>query len=162
MAPVIRPAERGEMRAIRRLIAKYPQLLMQTDLPRTPSFFVADLDGRIIGCAALQIYSRRLAEIRSLAVDPDHRHAGVGRRLVEACQLRAAERGVTQVMAVTSSPQFFERSGFSTFKRERIALFWDTSSTAEAEAEKKDGVGNEEGEREIPDAGAGANAPATL
>ena len=125
MAPVIRPAERGEMRAIRQLIGKYPQLLMQSDLPRTPSFFVAELEGRIVGCAALQIYSRRLAEIRSLAVDPEFLHLGVGSRLVEACQRRADERGVTQVMAVTSSPGFFERAGFSTFKRERIALFWD-------------------------------------
>jgi N-acetylglutamate synthase-like GNAT family acetyltransferase len=29
-------------------------------------------------------------------------------------------------MAVTSSPEFFEKAGFSTFKKERIALFWDT------------------------------------
>jgi amino-acid N-acetyltransferase len=99
---------------------------MQRDFPRTPSFYVADLDGRIVGCAALQIYSRRLAEVRSLAVDPELVHSGIGRRLVEACQQRAAERGVSQVMAVTSSPAFFEKAGFSTFKRERIALFWDT------------------------------------
>lgn len=132
MTPVVRPAERGEMPAIRALIAKYPQLLMQRDFPRTPSFFVAELDGRIVGCAALQIYSRRLAEVRSLAVDPDLVHSGIGSRLVEACQRRAAERGVSQVMAVTSSAPFFEKAGFSTFKRERIALFWDTPGVPEA------------------------------
>ncbi len=130
MTPVIRPAQRGEMPAIRALIAQYPQLLMQRDFPRTPSFFVAELEGKIVGCAALQIYSRRLAEVRSLAVAPEFVHLGVGSRLVEACQQRAAERGVSQVMAVTSSPTFFEKSGFSTFKRERIALFWDAAPDA--------------------------------
>lgn len=119
------------MPAIRALVGQYPQLLMQRDFPRTPSFYVAELGGRIIGCAALQIYSRRLAEVRSLAVDREHLQTGVGRLLVEACQRRAAERGVSQVMAVTSSPGFFEKAGFSTFKRERIALFWDTAVEGE-------------------------------
>jgi amino-acid N-acetyltransferase len=130
MELVIRPAEPGEMPAIRKLIARYPHLLMQSDLPRTPSFFVAESEGRIVGCSALQIYSRRLAEIRSLAVDPEILHLGVGRRLVEACQRRAAERGVSQVMAVTSTPEFFEKAGFSTFKKERLALFWDAPESS--------------------------------
>ena len=113
------------MRAIRRLIALYPDLLMQRELPRIPSFFVAELAGRLIGCCALQVYSRRLAELRSLAVAPEHLRQGVGARLVEACQGRARERGVSQVMAVTSTAPFFEQAGFSTFKKERIALFYD-------------------------------------
>ena len=121
----IRPARSGEMRAIRQLIALYPDLLMQRELPRIPSFFVAERGGRLIGCCALQVYSRRLAEVRSLAVDPAHARRGVGRRLVAACQRRARERGVSQVMAVTSTAPFFEQAGFSTFKRERIALFYD-------------------------------------
>lgn len=116
------------MPAIRRLIRQYPNLLMQSSLPRIPSYFVAKHNGEIIGCCALQIYSLRLAEVRSLAVLPEFVQHGVGRRLVEACQARAAERGIKQVMAVTSSPEFFEKNGFSTFKRERIALFYDVPS----------------------------------
>lgn len=122
---LIRPAVQGEMPAIRRLIRQYPNLLMQSDLPRIPSYFVAQHKDKIVGCCSLQIYSLRLAEIRSLAVAPEFVRSGVGKRLVEACQNRAEERGIKQVMAVTSSPEFFEKSGFSTFKRERIALFYD-------------------------------------
>ena len=122
---IVRSAVQGEMPAIRRLIREYPNLLMQSDLPRIPSYFVAEHRGRIVGCCALQIYSQRLAEIRSLAVATDYVRHGVGRSLVEACQKRAEERGIKQVMAVTSSPEFFEKNGFSTFKRERIALFFD-------------------------------------
>lgn len=117
------------MRVIRGLIAHYPNRLMQRDLPRIPSFFVAELDGRIVGCCALQIYSRRLAEVRSLAVDPACARRGVGRRLVEACQRKAHERGVKQLMAVTSSTEFFEKTGFETFRNERIALFYDVART---------------------------------
>lgn len=113
------------MSAIRKLIGGYKSLLMQSDLPRIPSFFVAELDGRIVGCCALQVYSRRLAEIRSLAVHPDLTRSGIGSQLVDACKARAKERGVKQVMAVTSSADFFEKLDFSTFKRERIALFHD-------------------------------------
>ena len=86
---------------------------------------MAELGGRLVGCCALQIYSRRLAEIRSLAVDPAHACRGIGGRLVEACQRRASERGVGQVMAVTSTASFFEQAGFTTFKAERTALFYD-------------------------------------
>lgn len=125
MQATIRPAAPGEMPAIRRLIAAYESLLMQTDLPRIPSFFVAELDGRLVGCCALQIYSQRLAEIRSLAVHPELTRSGIGSQLVEACKQRARQRRVKQVMAVTSTPQFFETLDFSTFKRERIALFHD-------------------------------------
>ena len=125
MQATIRPAEPGEMSAIRRLIGGYKSLLMQSDLPRIPSFFVAELKGRIVGCCALQVYSRSLAEIRSLAVHPDLTRSGIGSQLVEACKQRAKDRGIKQVMAVTSSPEFFEKLDFSTFKRERIALFHD-------------------------------------
>jgi amino-acid N-acetyltransferase len=122
---LIRPPVQGEMPAIRRLIGQYPNLLMQSGLPRLASYFVAEHKGEIVGCCALQVYSRRLAEVRSLAVEAEFVRHGVGKRLVEACQRRAEERGIKQVMVVTSSPEFFEKNGFSTFKRERIALFYD-------------------------------------
>jgi N-acetylglutamate synthase-like GNAT family acetyltransferase len=131
MQASIRPARPGEMAEIRRLIGGYESLLMQTDLPRIPSFFVAEVGGRLVGCCALQIYSQRLAEIRSLAVHPDWTRSRIGSQLVEACKQRAKDRGVKQVMAVTSSPEFFEKLDFSTFKRERIALFYDTQPPAE-------------------------------
>lgn len=128
----IRTARPGDMPAIRRLIRLHADKLMQTDLPGRQSFFVAETpDGRMVGCAALQVYSKRLAEVRSLAVDPEYGLQGVGKRLVEACQARARERGVRQVLAVTSAVGFFEKSGFSTFKQERVALFYDVEGPEE-------------------------------
>ena len=104
-------------------------------LPRTfdelsellPSFFIAEADGQIVGCAALEIYSRKLAEIRSLAVSPAMQGRGVGKLLVEACIELAREKNVLEVMAITSSDGFFISCGFDfTLPGEKKALFYQT------------------------------------
>ena len=122
---VIRPARRGEMPRIRELIRIFPNELVQSELPRIQSFFVAECDGEIVGCCALRVYSRRLAEVRSLAVHPDHRGQGIAGRLVDACRERGRERGVRQLLAVTSEPKFFEGHGFTVYPGWKTALFHD-------------------------------------
>lgn len=107
-------------------------------LPRTldelqdllETFFVAELDGEIVGCAALEIYSKKLAELRSLAVSPKVQGQGVGRRLVEACVALAHERNVFEVMAISASEDFFKRCGFDfTLPNLRKAFFLQTRDT---------------------------------
>ena len=104
-------------------------------LPRTydelhellANFFVAELDGKIVGCAALEIYSWKLAEIRSLAVGKETQGLGVGRKLVQACVDRAHERQILEVMAITSADGFFMSCGFDyTLPGEKKALFIQT------------------------------------
>jgi N-acetylglutamate synthase-like GNAT family acetyltransferase len=130
----IRPARRGELPRIRELVQIYPDKLMYDDLPGLRSFFVALTKGRIIGCCALQVYSRRLAEVRSLAVHPDFVGQGIGRRLVERCQQRARGRRVKQILTVSSAAGFFEQLGFSTILRERNALFYDVPRRQQPES----------------------------
>ena len=92
-----------------------------------PSFFIAEAEGHIVGCAALEIYSRKLAEIRSLAVSPDVQGMGVGRMLVQACVDLARERNILETMVVTSSDEFFRACGFDfTLPGEKKALFIQT------------------------------------
>jgi len=121
----IRPAVAEDDAVITRLIALFPDKLVQDERPETDRFFVAEFEGRVVACCALDVYSKRLAEIRSLAVDPDHSRLGVGRLLVQACQRKARELGVRQLLAVSSAVEFFEKAGFSTFRQERTALFFD-------------------------------------
>jgi N-acetylglutamate synthase-like GNAT family acetyltransferase len=106
-----------------------------TLLPRTfseleeliPNFFIAEVNGEIVGCAALEIYSRKLAEIRSLAVSHTVQGRGVGKRLVQACVALAQEQGVFEVMAISASDQFFKACGFDfTLPRLRKAYFLQT------------------------------------
>ena len=93
-----------------------------------PNFFVAvDADGVIVGCAALEIYSRKLAEIRSLAVSRSVQGQGVGSKLVAACIERAREHNVLEVMAITASDAFFQSCGFDyTLPSLKRALFVQT------------------------------------
>ena len=121
----VRAAQHEDMPAVRTLISRYPQQLVQHDLPRAASFFVAVSGDKIVGCCALQIYSRRLAEVRSLVIHPDFKGLGLAKMLVERCLRRARQRNVKQVLAVSSETAFFERCGFSTFFREKTALFRD-------------------------------------
>ncbi len=111
------------MLRIRELIALFPDELVQNEIPRIPSFFVAEHRGKIVGCCALQVYSRRLAEVRSLAVQPDYSGQGIAARLVDACRKRGGERRVKQLLAVTSEPAFFERRGFTVHSGWKTALF---------------------------------------
>jgi N-acetylglutamate synthase-like GNAT family acetyltransferase len=112
------------MAAIRALVRLFPQQLVQGNLPRVPSFLVAEISGKLVGCCALQVYSKRLAEVRTLAVHPDYQDGGVASKLVEGCKQRALERGVRELFAVTSQTSFFERLGFATFHREKTAMFF--------------------------------------
>ncbi len=104
-------------------------------LPRTadeledllPHGFIAESDGQVVGFAALEIYSPKMSEIRSLAVAPEARGQGVGKQLVERCVECARERRVLEVMAITSNEDFFKRCGFDfTLPGEKKALFMQT------------------------------------
>ena len=92
--------------------------------------FVAVVNGEIIGFAALEIYSVKLAELRSLAVSSQFQGHGIGKALVNACVERAQRHNVFEIMAITSSEEFFQRCGFDfTLPGEKKALFLQTRET---------------------------------
>ena len=104
-------------------------------LPRTfdelddflESFFIAEVNGEIHGCAALEIYNKKLAEIRSLAVASNQQNLGIGKKLVQACIDLAIEKGVYEVMAISSAEPFFKACGFDfTLPGEKKAFFLQT------------------------------------
>ena len=87
-------------------------------------YFVAHINGKLVGCVVLEIYSKKLCEIRSLAVLPEAQGYGIGKRLVEACVARAKEENIMEVMAITSAEEFFKNCGFDfTLPGEKKALF---------------------------------------
>jgi N-acetylglutamate synthase-like GNAT family acetyltransferase len=120
IAEMIRPyVDEGKL--LERTYDEFEELL--------PTFFVAvaEANGEIVGCAALEIYSRKLAEIRSLAVRSTAQGRGVGKMLIEACVNLARERGILEVMAITSSDGFFQSCGFDyTLPGAKRALFLQT------------------------------------
>ena len=120
---IIRQANTKDMPAIKALIRTYPKQLMQNHLPQPREFFVASVKGVVVGCCALEIYSRRIAEIRSLAVHPDHTRRLIGRRLVGRCLKKAKKEKIYEVFCITGKVQFFKQFGLDFFKQERYALF---------------------------------------
>ena len=97
-----------------------------------PTGFVAVDRGRIVGFAALEIYSPKLAEIRSLAVMESMQGQGVGSMLVQQCVRLAQSRNILEVMAVTSSDDFFVSCGFDfTLPGEKKALFIQTRESTD-------------------------------
>lgn len=129
----VRPATTDDLQRIEAFIE--PFVAEGRILPRTRSelrelvehSFVAVMEERLVGFAALEIYSSKLGEIRSLAVEASERGRGIGQALVEACLERARQHEVFEVMVVTSEDGFFQRCGFDyTLPGERRALFHQT------------------------------------
>jgi amino-acid N-acetyltransferase len=120
---LIRGALLRDVGALLRLINNYAaQGLM---LPRTESelaenirdFLVACCGEEVVGCGALHFYGPASAEIRSLAVHPDFKGAGVGRQLVEALEAEARRHGLRAIFAFTYVPGFFQKLGFTEVER---------------------------------------------
>ena len=118
----VRQATLKDGRAVRALIRMYPDKLMQKHLPNIENFFVAIEGKKIVGCCALEIYSQRLAEIRSLAVHPDHGDNRFASELVDCCLRKAKRHRVYEVLSITGRPALFERQGFGAFNKEQYAL----------------------------------------
>ncbi|MEM6392955.1 MAG: N-acetyltransferase [Planctomycetota bacterium] len=76
-----------------------------------------DDDDAVVGCSGLSIVWANLAELASLAVDPDYRGQGLGKRLVQACLEEAAALGIRRVMTLTYEQAFFEKLGFAVVDR---------------------------------------------
>lgn len=118
----IRQASALDYSRIKKLIAEYPEQLLQEHLPRAREFFIAVEKGKVVGCAALVIYSKRLAEIRSVAVAKEWSGKGIATALIERCTAVATKKNIYEILVVTGSKDFFEKQGFGAFKNEKFAL----------------------------------------
>ena len=54
-----------------------------SDFERGVKFFILESDGKIVGCAALEIVDSELCYLERLAVLPEERNHGFGKRLVD-------------------------------------------------------------------------------
>ena len=94
------------------------------------AFTVAELDGEVAGCCALQIVWSDLAEIKSLAVDESKTDKGVGKMLVSAAIEQAGGLGISKVFALTLEPDFFEKLGFSIVEKKALPMkVWSDCAT---------------------------------
>ena len=122
----IRKALTKDAVRIHRLVNDFAK--QEVMLPRTllsvyeniRDFHVAVEDGRVLGCSALHFTWGDMAEVRSLAVDPEAGGKGIGRALVEANIAEARTHGLVQVYAFTYVTGFFEKLGFRVVPHEEM------------------------------------------
>jgi amino-acid N-acetyltransferase len=105
-------AERGKM-----LFKSYAQLFESLR-----DFAVYEESGRVIGCVALSIIWADLTEVRSLAVDNDHRGKGIGSHLTRWCIDEARRLGIRKLMSLTYEQRFFEKFGFEVVNKDSLPL----------------------------------------
>jgi amino-acid N-acetyltransferase len=99
------------------------ELLLRSELPivgllqHLEMAIVARADGRLVGCAALELYDDG-ALLRSVAVDASARGQRIGRRLTQTALDLAFSLGTPAVyLLTTTAEEFFPRFGFSRIAR---------------------------------------------
>jgi len=114
----VRRARTADVRAIADLVEGYAadRILLAKErvtlYEDVQEFRVAEAAGAVVGCGALHVMWEDLAEVRTLAVDPAWRRAGVGAAVLRELVAQARELGVRRVFCLTFEVAFFTRHGF--------------------------------------------------
>lgn len=83
-------------------------------------FFVFIQDDTLVGCAALHIFWKDLAEIKSVAVQETTQRKGIGGKLVRVCIREARKLRIAKMFVLTYVPEFFEKCGFRRVEKETL------------------------------------------
>jgi N-acetylglutamate synthase-like GNAT family acetyltransferase len=101
-------------------------LLLESGLPiagvdeNWKTFLIARDGDAPVGCGGAEAY-QVVALIRSIAVKPDYRSHGIGRRLVRQLLDRLASRGLREFyLLTTTAEEYFKKRGFKTIDRDEV------------------------------------------
>ncbi len=117
MRPLVRRARTTDVRAMKAVIDTYVGKVLLAKALVTlyedvQEFWVAELDGEIVGCGALHVLWEDIAEIRTIAVLPSAVGHGVGHALAQQLIAVARELGLARIFVLTFETEFFARHGF--------------------------------------------------
>ena len=115
----ISPATAADVEAIK-------ALLVANELPTAgvddhwKTFLVARDGDAIVACGGAEAY-QFAALLRSIAVKPEHRKNGLGRRIVRQLLDRLASRGLREFyLLTTTAEEYFKKRGFKTIDRDEV------------------------------------------
>jgi amino-acid N-acetyltransferase len=108
----------GEQQQIRALLTS--AALPTEDLDDAAVHFIVAgaNESNTIGAIGLEVFGN-VGLLRSLVVQPDARSSGLGGQLVEALEVDARERGLSQLVLLTqTAAPFFAKRGYAVIARE--------------------------------------------
>jgi amino-acid N-acetyltransferase len=127
---LVRKATMADVPEIHRLITFHAELnrmlfRSHADLyEHLRDFFVCveghDGQEQVIGCTAVELVWRDLAEVKSLAVDEGLRGRGIGTKLLKAAINEGHQLGLARLFALTRDQAFFEKQDFRVVPRETL------------------------------------------
>lgn len=117
-APTVRRARTSDVPAIKELVDTYAgKILLEKNLvtlyEAVQEFWVAELDGEVVGCGALHVLWSDLGEVRTVAVHPKVKGHGVGHQVVAQLLAVARELHLERIFVLTFETEFFGRHGFT-------------------------------------------------
>lgn len=127
---MIKKATIKEIKTIHKLLHHYGsrgELLSRPlselyDHLRDFSVFIDTVENKVVGCCALQFCWEDLAEIRSLAIDPEYVGKSIGTRLTQTIIAEAESYKIRKIFATTYRPDFFARFGFTEIDRSELPI----------------------------------------
>ncbi len=115
----ITPATASDLDAIK-------AFLVANDLPTAGvddhwrTFLIARDGEQMVACGGAEAY-QFAALIRSVAVAPEYRSQGLGRRIVRQLLDRLASRGLREFyLLTTTAEEYFKKRGFKTIDRDEV------------------------------------------
>lgn len=125
VAPVYGWDERYELH-----LAEVVSALLKGLGPRE-AFWVAERDGRLLGCVGLVRDNDDQARLRLMFVEPEARGLGIGRRLAERAVSFARENGYREILLWTVSVMTEARSLYAALGFEKLdAILCDLDDTS--------------------------------
>ena len=117
VVPAVRRARVGDVRRIKELVDCYAgPILLEKTLANlfedVTEFWVAEVDGTVVGCGALHVLWEDLAEIRTVATHPASRGRGIGHAVCNEIIAEARSLGLTRLFCLTFELPFFRSLGF--------------------------------------------------
>jgi len=95
-------------------------------LIKQKNLIVAKEEDKIVGLVALDYYSKRFSELRTLFILPEYRSNGIGGLLVNALLQKAKKKKIKEIMTITTkeTAEWFKKHNFGEAAHGlKVALF---------------------------------------
>jgi amino-acid N-acetyltransferase len=115
---IVRRARTTDVPGIKQLVDTYAgKILLEKNLVNlyeaVQEFWVAEVDGKIVGCGALHVLWADLGELRTVAVNPGAIGRGIGHAIVDRLVRVARDLELKRLFVLTFETEFFGRHGFA-------------------------------------------------